>query len=301
MDGSAVETRNSRTRAHRAIAQRRKDCGIERRMHRGRTALRRLQSVFPPRPDLEAHDRPHRCLEHKARRVAQPVVSRPRIELVDRPPEDDLGQNVVALAHAETDGSGDPRDVDRDVAGRIAAADHQHPLVGERLGTLVFARMQRPARERSRIVRQQRITVMTGADDQVIEALDAFPGGTGCFHRPLAVAQPPGAFDTRVEHDLRQQVEARRIGVEIVEHLPVRGKIRIVLRHREILEFGEPLRGDQPRCLVDAASIGSVVIDPVAADRGRLLVADEVDSLREQVLDRGQAARARTDDTHGYG
>src|SRR5215813_10358443 len=101
MHGLAVKTRNSRTRAHRAIAERSEDRGVERRMHRSRTALRRLQAVFAPWPDLQADDGPQSCFEHKGRRITKPVVSCPRIELIDRPTPDDLGQDVVAFPHAQ--------------------------------------------------------------------------------------------------------------------------------------------------------------------------------------------------------
>ena len=67
------------------------------------------------------------------------------------------------------------------------------------------------------------------------------------------------------------------------------------------LELGKALGGDQPGGLVDAAPVGRIVIDPVAADRGCLLVAREIDAFRDQVLDRGQPARAGTNDTHAGG
>src|ERR1700759_1346402 len=99
MHGLTLEARNARTRAHRTVAQRREDGAVERRMHRGRTAFRGLQPVFPPWPNLEADHRPQSCFEHKGWRVAQPLISRACIELVDRPAPNDLWQDVIGLAH----------------------------------------------------------------------------------------------------------------------------------------------------------------------------------------------------------
>ena len=92
MDGLAVEARNSRTRAHRAVAQRARIAVLSVGCIDVGLPFGVCSPYFSPRPDLELHDRPDRCLEHEARRVAEPVVPRPRIELVDRPAEMILGR-----------------------------------------------------------------------------------------------------------------------------------------------------------------------------------------------------------------
>ena len=178
------------------------------------------------------------------------------------------------MAHADAHGGSDARHVDRDVACRIAAADDQYALICEGFGPLVFARMQHLAGELAGVVGQQRFAMMTGTDDEIIEGFGACPVPADDADGPPAVGEPFCAFDARVEPDLGEDAKALGIGPEIVEHLPTRGKIRVVRRHRKILELGKAFRGDQPGGAIDASLVRIVVIDPVPANRGRFLVAD---------------------------
>ena len=51
--------------------------------------------------------------------------------------EDELGQEVIATAHRKVDRGSAMHGIDGDIAGRVAAADHQHPFAGEDIRALV--------------------------------------------------------------------------------------------------------------------------------------------------------------------
>ena len=133
-----VETRNPVARQHGAVAKCREDRRVQRRMHAGQTARGPLQAVFLPRSEVEAHEGACNGIEHEARHIAQ-IVAHPGVELIDRTAEHHLGQDQIAMAHADRGRGRNARDIDGDVAGGIAAADDQHALVLERLRPLVFA------------------------------------------------------------------------------------------------------------------------------------------------------------------
>ena len=55
-------------------------------------------------------------------------------------------------------------------------------------------------------------------------------------NRPPAVAVERAALDTRAEADVRLELKCPRIVGEVGKHLPVRGEVWIVHRHRKVVE-----------------------------------------------------------------
>src|SRR6266498_5242538 len=64
-----------------------------------------------------------------------------------------LRQDPVAPPHADMRRAGEASRLDRDVAGRVATADHEHPLALEHLGVLVVIRVENLAAEKTEILR----------------------------------------------------------------------------------------------------------------------------------------------------
>src|ERR1700694_6123056 len=135
---------------------------------------------------------------------------------------------------------------------------------------------------------------MAGPDDEMIEA---FLTSSRERHRPAAVRTAPCALYPRPQADERLDREMRGIAVKIGTQLPVRGKVRVIRRHRIVFELGQWLRGDDMRRKIDAGPVAFFAKHPIAADGIALVVAHDVaQSGREQILERGEAAGACADD-----
>jgi hypothetical protein len=78
--------------------------------------------------------------------------------------------------------------------------------------------------------------VVAGADQQAVEMFGPALAVGADANRPPAIAAERALLDVRAEADVRRKPKRSRIVGEVVEQLPVRGEIRIVVRHREIVE-----------------------------------------------------------------
>ena len=177
--------------------------------------------------------------------------------------------------------------VNRDVTGRIAAADHQHPLARdlERLcGRLVVAGMEECAGERAGDVWPPRLTVVAGGDDDT----GVGPGFTVCrVHRPAAARGRIHPLDGCVRADMWYEIEVPSIATQIIEALRVVGIGRPLPRHREVGVGRERLRTNQPGRREDARC-GRAEI-PVATDIILAFEAFGGNARGQQVLERGEA------------
>ncbi len=71
-------------------------------------------------------------------------------EDIGRDPEDVFGNEPVAATHADHGPRGAAAGVDHDVAGRVAAADDQHPLAADLVQVAILAAVQDFSAERAR-------------------------------------------------------------------------------------------------------------------------------------------------------
>ncbi len=137
------------------------------------------------------------------------------------------------------------------------------------------------------------LAVMAGADDQMIE--DFLPASRQ-RHRPAAVGSTLRALDARPQADERLEAEMGGIAVEIRTQLPVGGKVRVIRRHRIVLELGQALRGDDVRGKIHAGPIPFFAKHPITADCVALVIADDAaEPGRQQIFERREAAGSRAD------
>jgi hypothetical protein len=185
-----------------------------------------------------------------------------------------------------------------DIAGRIPASHHQHPLARIGFRRPESGRMDALPRKPGRILRQRRRAVMPGTHDQMVCRVAERTGLVFAFDHPAPVRAAPRPRHARPDMDVFGQGETLGIGAHIGKHLAVRGKIGISLRHRKITELRQMFGRDRMRGVVDAGARGVGAIGPQTAKFPLRFMADYVgDSGLNQVLDRRQAARPRTNHT----
>src|SRR5215472_16968386 len=156
--------------------------------------------------------------------------------------------------------------------------------------------MQADAGEVTGNVRNERLAVMSGTDEEIVENFLPPAARARQTQRPAAVALPMRLLDARIEHDMGPDIEAVRVALEISEHLLVGRKIRILGRHREIVELRQWLRRDDMRRFVDAHPTRVLVELPIAPDAVALVVTEDVaEPDGKEVLDRGEPARSGAD------
>ena len=156
------------------------------------------------------------------------------------------------------------------------------------------------AGEAPRIVGYERIAMMAGADQQIVEDFGVIglfrSAAIGDMHRPASVGAALDLCDARAQTDVRMKIEGGGIAFEIGEDLPMRRKIRVVARHRMVVEARQVLRRNDVGAFVDADPIDSFAEDPVAADRVAVVVADDVAQTDgAEIFDGGEPARAGAD------
>jgi hypothetical protein len=143
------------------------DSGIHCRMLLERRAPWSLQTIsFPfadrnPQPELQCR------LEQRPWNFAPPE----RIDDIDRLPEYEFRNEVGSLAHAERGVRSEPCDIDGNIRGGVACADHEDALAAEWVGPLVGRGVHDPSGERTRVFRYKRLAVVAGADQQAVEEL----------------------------------------------------------------------------------------------------------------------------------
>jgi len=164
------------------------------------------------------------------------------------------------------------RRFDRNVAARVARPDHQHALVVQHVRSLVVGGVHHVAGEMSGKLGPARIPVVSVGYDHAGVATALASGKRGVPAGPQ--------FDQLI------QAEAFGIGLQILEHLRVMRKRRVVRRHREIGVLRQPLGRDGVRRGIDSA--GRLAVAPVAADL--VLPFENVDrnALLTQILGRRQ-------------
>ena len=173
-----------------------------------------------------------------------------------------LRHEAIAAPHAQVSRPGRARRIAGDVHAGIARPDNQHVAAFELRRAAIGRGMAHLALEpfRRRIFRQPR---MPG---------DARRRDHACIfeHAPVAELDAPEAIDAcralhfRAERDVAIEVESPRESADIVEDLPVRGIVRIIVRKREAVEIGAPFRGDEMGRLVHRRA--GVIEVPDAAD-----------------------------------
>ena len=215
---------------------------------------------------------------------------------VDRLPEHASRNEVGSRAHAERGARGEPGDIDGDIGGGVARADHQHALAAEWVGAFVGRGVHDLAGERAWVCRYERVAVVAGADQQAVEALGPCFAVRGHANRPSAIAAKRASLDVCAEADVRLDLKRSCIVGEVGEQLAVRGKIGIVVGHRKVVERRHAPRREGARARMDADPMGIVGERPVAADAAALLVADDVAAAGlKEVLQRRQPAGPRAD------
>src|SRR6266498_593114 len=130
-----------------------------------RRGSRSLQAVVFPLADREPQPKLQGRLEERPWKLALPE----RIDDVDRLPEHEFRNEVGSLAHAECGARGEACDIDGNISGGVARADHEHALAAEWVGTLVGRGVNDRAGERTRVCRYERFAVVAGADQQAVE------------------------------------------------------------------------------------------------------------------------------------
>ena len=194
------------------------------------------QAMPPGQADLTV-DRPQ--AHQPAEPQGQPQFQEAFAAQVGRPAHDEPRHQVIAAAEGEHRGGRMRCAVHRDVTGRVAAADHKHPLARDlhRLrGRFVVAGMHHRAGERSGDFWPPRLTVVAGGDDDP----GVMPGFTACrVHRPAAAWGRLHPLDGRVRADVWHETEVPRIATQIIEALRVMGIGRPLPRHRKVGVGGE--------------------------------------------------------------
>ena len=187
-------------------------------------------------------------------RAVDALLDRPRqpqlaAEGVDGPAGDELGQEVVAAAHAQVDARGVVHRVDRDVGARVAAAHNQHPLAGEHRRRAVLRGVQHGAGELAGQLRQPRRVQGAGGDQEALEDAGALLAVALGDQLPAGLVRA-GRDHPGAELVVRAEVEALGVGGQVVAHLAVVGVRRARGVHRVLGELGHVPRGDQVRGVV---------------------------------------------------
>src|SRR5438552_3867525 len=132
-----------------------------------------------------------------------------------------------------------------DIATRVSGSYYQHPLVFQRVGSLVLGGMHREATEVPWIAREVRIPAMTvrDKDPPVATCLAAFQG-----HIPILSALGRlDASDGLVEPDVVIESKGASVRAQVLEHQRMVDVGGVSLRHRKVGIFAEPLGSDQMR------------------------------------------------------
>ena len=235
---------------------------------------------------VEHHGRIERD-RHAGRRVGHAID-----EDVRRHAENVLRHEAIAAPHAQVGVARRPRRIAGDIHAGIARPDDQHVAAFELRRAAVGRGMAHLALEpvRRRIIRQPRMPGDARRRDhaRIVE------------HAPVAELDAPEAIDARralhfrAERDVAIEVEGPRESADIVEDLPVRGIVRIVVRKREAVEVGAPFRRDEMGRLVHRRA--GVIEVPDAADVGIALVDVEGNALRPQRPRHDEAGGPRAHD-----
>src|ERR1700754_785063 len=131
--------------------------------------LRLLQSVFLQRTNAQLYAGRHEQLEKRSRQSNH--LPQSCINQIDRSSEHQFGDDMIATTHTDAGLLRYPRDVDRNVAGGIAAPDDKHALVLENVRPPVSGRMQYFPGKASDIIWHQRFAMVSAADDEIVKNL----------------------------------------------------------------------------------------------------------------------------------
>ena len=257
------------------------------RVHDGMAGQRIVIRLRKPEPSevavqpVEHHGRIERDRD-AGRRVGHAVD-----EDIRRHAKNMLRHEAIAAPHAQVSLARRPRRVASDVHAGVTRPDDQHVAAFELRRTSVSRGMTHLALEpvRRRIIRQPRMP----GDARRRDHARIFE------HAPVAELDAPKAIDAyralhfRAERDVAIEVEGPRESADVVEDLPVRGIVRIVVWKREAVEVGAPFRGDEMGRLVHRRA--DVIEVPDAANVRIALVDVEGHAFRPQ--------RPRHDETRG--
>jgi hypothetical protein len=234
-------------------------------------------------------------------------------ELVRRPALQVLGDDPGAAAHRKQRPLRVSRRLDRDVGGRVADPEHQHPLASEDVGGLVVVSVQLLALElvlaRKRRFGPAGVPVMPIGDEHRpvnrrilgprVTLAPADPPEPCPLPVPLPHRLDPGHLGAKP--DPVAEAEVIDVGVEVPGDLEVVGVVGIVLGHREGRVGHRPPRGVDVQRAIRRRHPVVVQVAPVAPHRRALLEAVERDPARAQHLARGDPRGARPNHAHAIG
>jgi hypothetical protein len=268
------------------------ELGVDDRMRFPEPVIGPWQAVPPGEADLVV-DRPQ--ADEPAQPDWQAKREKPLVPQVGGPAADLARHDVIAAARGMHRAGGMPRALDGDVAGGVAAADHEHAPAGDRhraVGRLVVGGVEERAGEAAGNLRPARLVVVAAGDDEagVVARRSAGdvhpPAGAGRVGRLDPLHDGAGA-------DVGHEAEAVGITAQVVEALALVGIGGPVPRHRVVDVGGERLRGDQPGRGEDPGR--GRAEQPVAADALLAFQAFGVDAGRPQVLQGGEPGRPGAD------
>src|SRR6266511_3443287 len=168
-----------------------------------RCVSRRLQAVVFPLADREPQPKLQCRLEQRLWQLALPE----RIDDIDRLAEHELRNDVGSLTHAERGARGEAGDIDGNVSGGVAGADHEHALAAERVRALVGRGVDDLASERAWVLRYERFAVVAGADQQAVEGFSPCFAVRGDVNRPSAIVPESALLDMLTEADVRLKLK----------------------------------------------------------------------------------------------
>ena len=284
----ALEAGDVAARPDLAVTDEVEEVGVERRVGGEQAVPGLLEPVARVAPQQEAEQKLEAALAQPRRTGAEAGV-----EDVGGQAEQELRNYVIAAAHAEVGAGGVAAGLDGDVAGRVAAADDQHPKPGVGRRRLEIVGVQETSGEGARVVGEARLPVVAVGHQEMVEelGLTARQGDA-----PAPVAVQGRVLDLALEADVVLDAEAPGIGLEVGLELGVAGVVRVVGGHGEVVVLGQALRRDDVGGLEDAGVRRLGVEDPVAADLGVTLVDHQVgETGADQVLGGGDARRPGAD------
>ncbi len=235
---------------------------------------------------------------HQRHRQAEPAAEKGPPS-VGGDAQDVLRHHPGAAPCGQQHRAGAAAQVHRDVDRRIAEADDEHALALERRRRAVVVRVQRLAVETARESGPARIPEVAVGDDH-----RAILARAPVVERYLP-APACGGFDCAnlaPEAHVLAHSEALCVGFEVLEHLPVRQEVRLVVGDGEVRVTQAPAARVDMQAAVGRRHAVVVLVAPHAAEIGSLLEDLEGQAAFEQCLRGGDARGTGTDDADvGHG
>jgi hypothetical protein len=236
-DPIARETLDVGSVVDRSVGHAIEDATADRRMCGSEAMIGRGQAVAREIADGRAEERLPEAPAHAERHT------RVDEDGVERPAEQVLRHDPRAATGTEDDARGDVRGLDGDVHRAVAHAEHDDPLVREEAGLVVLVCVKNTAVEapRKRRIRPARVPVVPVRDDDGVVRARLEARVAVHIERDGHVEAPvrPGldAADLGLEGEARPHAEVIDVRVEVGCDLRVAREVRVITRHREIVEL----------------------------------------------------------------